>query len=35
MCMVCVVFTVVLSIDEILRTLGEGTFGKVTCCLDR
>jgi hypothetical protein len=20
---------------EILRTLGEGTFGKVTCCLDR
>ena len=26
---------VFLPTDEILRTLGEGTFGKVTCSLDR
>jgi len=43
-CSVCVcshashTFTVPLSLcnlDEVLRTLGEGTFGKVVCCKDR
>ena len=22
-------------VDEVLRTLGEGTFGKVVCCKDK
>ena len=26
---------VLFAADEILRTLGEGTFGKVVCCEDR
>ena len=29
------IFNVILYTDEIIRTLGEGTFGKVVCCNDR